>query len=466
MIPKVKLEKYIAIEYKRHKEYRKNSPPWIILGGTGIFHFAMAVIMSFTYVEQPNMTFRALPNIVRPRGIDVVFMQYEEPIPKIEFHEKTEKVIDTTKVVTRKETQKVIQKSVPEKVETRPAWEAALLASKNAGGKNAPGSSGQEGRRGAPGDRPGMMTAGGIVSEDMVTKTGGTGIKSNKIYDNMVIPAGKGSDFGAGGKDTSGFKFGLKEDGRGSGTADVPGRGGSGGSGGRGEVGPGQGLSTGTGKGSGGGKGTGIGIGDGTGKGGMGTGTGQGDGSGVGSGKGGIGEGGPGTSGYELTASRNNPNPATRSASGDKGATGSPKKTANLDDKRSAIGKEGFKADIGKDMTGPKVAAPKKADNRDFGDVLQEEINRDLHSLRRLYEDWQNTNVPDIPKALQITVVVNKSGSALNVSSIDFHNSSLSAKIRDDLTKRIKMWKFKSLADGKDDPTTWPVKMNGRISWQ
>ncbi|HGJ65125.1 TPA: hypothetical protein ENS27_07015 [bacterium] len=116
-------------------------------------------------------------------------------------------------------------------------------------------------------------------------------------------------------------------------------------------------------------------------------------------------------------------------------------------------------------MEGPKVEAPKKEDNRNFGEVLQEEINKDLHSLRKLYEDWNNSKLSDIPKALQITVVVNKSGNQVTVSSIDFHTK-LNSRISDDLTKRIKSWKFASLNDGKDDPTEWPVKMNGRISWQ
>jgi hypothetical protein len=468
MIPKIKLEKYMAMEYKRHKEYRKKGPPWIILAGSGAFHLIMAVILSFTPFVMPSLSV-SVARLDRTKGIDVVFMKELEPTPQIQIFEKTEKTVDISKAVTRRETQKVIQKSVPQKVETRPAWEAALLASKNSGGQSSPGSSGQQGKRGNPGDRPGKMSAGGIVSEDMITKTGGTGLRSDKIYDNMVIPAGKGSDFGAGGKDTSGFKFGVTENGRGNGRIDVAGRGGSGGTNGLGNEGPGQGLSTGTGKGTGGGKGTGIGLGDGSGKGGMGTGTGTGtgagDGSGVGPGKGGVGDGGPGTGSYEPGASRNNPNPATRSSSGNSN-TGSPRKTPVVDDKRAVIGREGFKADIGKDMAGPKVVPPEKTDNRDFGDALQEEINKDLHSLRQLHEDWQNSNIAGIPKALQITVVLNKSGSGLTVSSIDFHSKGLSPKISDDLTKRIKTWKFKSLSDGKDDPTTWPVKLNGRITWQ
>jgi len=464
MIPKIKVEKYMAKEFKRHKEYRKLRYPWIVLSASAGFHVIMAVILSFAYVQQPKMSMY-LPKPFQPKGIDVVFMKYEEPEPAIRYYERSEVTTTVSKPIVRKDP-KVTQKRVEQKVETQPAWQAALLKSRSSGGQGAPGSSGQEGRRGSPGDRPGMRRAGGIVSEDMITKTGGTGIRSNRIEDNMVIPAGKGEDFGAGGKDTSGFKFGLIDDGKGSGRVDIAGRGGSGGSGGLGETGPGQGLATGTGKGTGGGSGTGIGIGDGTGKGGMGTGTGDGEGLGTGSGKG-IGDGGPGTGGYEVkAASRSNPNPATRPSSGNSGATGSPRKTQVTEDKRSAIEREGFKADIGKDMEGPKVDAPKKDDKRNFGDVLQDEINRDLNTLRKLHEDWNNSKVAGIPKALQITVVLNKSGSKLSVSSIDFHNSSLSSRVTDDLTKRIKTWKFKSLIDGKDDPTSWPVKLNGRVSWQ
>jgi hypothetical protein len=312
-----------------------------------------------------------------------------------------------------------------------------------------------------------MMSAGGIVNKDLITPKGGTGIKSEKIYDNMVIPAGTGSEFGAGGKGTSNFQFGVNDRGKGTGRIDVAGRGGSGGTRGLGDSGPGQGLgSTGTGKGAGG-KGTGIGLGDGSGTGGMGPGSGNGgSGTGTGSGKGGIGQGGPGSAGFDLNSPRGNPNLAVRTASGNNNIKESPRKNPTIEEKRGALGKEGFKAEVGKDMNSGKTATAEKANDRDYGDALQEEINRDLHSLRKLYEDWQNTKQPNIPKALQITVVLNTESSGPKVSSIDFHDASLSPKIKDDLTRRIKSWQFKSLSDGKDDPTSWPVKLNGRISWQ
>ncbi|HGJ64616.1 TPA: hypothetical protein ENS27_04420, partial [bacterium] len=179
MIPKIKMEKLIAKEQKRRKEYRKDKTHWFMLGGSTVFHFLMAVILSYAYVEQPKMTMY-LPKPMKPRGLDVVFLKYEEPEPIVIFRDKSEKTANITKVLIKKETV-VTQKTVPQQTETQPAWQEALLRSRSSGGGSAPGSSGQEGRRGAPGDQPGMRKAGGIVSEDLLTKTGGTGIRSNQI---------------------------------------------------------------------------------------------------------------------------------------------------------------------------------------------------------------------------------------------------------------------------------------------
>jgi hypothetical protein len=469
MIPKAKLMIAITNEKKRQREYRKRKKlPTIVFASTSIFHLIMAFVLSTVEVKLPvsSFPFRAYD---RNKSLDVVFLK-EEDIPKIEIQEKfTPPVVTAKSQTTVREKQQVIQKSVPQKVETKTAWEAALLNNKNKAGQGSAGSPGLKGTRGNPGDRPGMTSAGGIVNKDLITQKGGTGIKSEKIYDNMVIPAGTGSEFGAGGKGTSNFQFGVNDRGKGTGRVDVTGRGGSGGTRGLGDSGPGQGLgNTGTGKGAGG-KGTGIGIGDGSGTGGMGPGSGNGGsgtgtGTGTGSGKGGIGQGGPGSAGFDLNSPRGNPNLAVRTASGNNNIKESPKKNPTIEEKRGAIGKEEFKAEVGKDMNSGKTAIAEKANDRDYGDALQEEINRDLHSLRKLYEDWQNTKLPNIPKALQITVVLESGGP--KVSSIDFHNASLTPKIKDDLTKRIKSWQFKSLSDGKDDPTSWPVKLNGRISWQ
>jgi len=464
MLPKAKMMRIIINDKKRQQEYRKRKKlPLIIFVSSSIFHFLMAVVLSYVAVKQPEMTFpfRAYD---RTKSLDVLFLKEEEPLPRIEIKEKFKPVVTEKSKVTMKEKQQVVQKSVPEKVETKPAWEAALLNNRNKGGQGSAGSPGLKGTRGNPGDRPGMMSAGGIVNKDIITQSGGTGIRSERIYDNMVIPAGTGENFGAGGKDISGFQFGVNEKGRGTGRADIPGRGGSGGSRGLGEDGPGQGLATGTGKGAGG-KGTGIGLGDGSGTGGMGTGSGYG-GTGSGSGKGGSGPGGPGSTGIDLNSPRSNPNLLVRTASANDNIKESPRKASTIDDKRSAIEKEGFKADLGKDMSSGKSTVVEKTPERNYGDALQDEINRDIHALRKLYEDWQNAKLPNIPKTLQITVVLDSSSSGPKVSSIDFHDASLNARVKDDLTKRIRSWQFKSLSDGINDPTSWPVKLSGRISWQ
>ena len=463
MIPKNKLEKYRAREQKKQREYRKRKKsPLIILGGSTIFHFLMAVTLSFVAVKQPTMSFPPIMHD-RTKSLDVVFL--EEPLPEIKINKiepvKTDNSVK--KAVTVKEKIPVKQKSTPQKSETKTAWELALLAKQGKSGQGTSGSPGLKGTRGNPGDRPGMTTSGGIIDKERITQTGGTGLKTDRVVPMSVLPAGNGNTIGAGGKGTSGFKYGALENGRGTGRADIPGRGGSGGTGGKGEDGPGQGLSgTGSGRGSGGKGTTGIGLGNGTGDSGMGTGSGP----GTGSGKGGIGEGGPGTGGHGTDAPRSNPGLVTKATGGNDSVKDSPRKNPTVNDKRDAIGKEGFKADLGKDMNNAKTATPDKSDSHDYSDALQEEINRDLHSLRKLYEDWQNSKIPDIPKALQITLVLNKEGGEPKVSSIDLHNNALSSRIKDDLTKRIKSWKFKSLNDGKDDPSKWPVSLNGRISWQ
>lgn len=464
MIPKNKLEKLRAKEEKRRRDYlvKKRKSTYIIFASSALFHLMMAIIMSSVAIVQPKMAF-PFRFYDRSRSYDTVLL--EEPLPEIKPLERIQpaKIENTANVtVNKREKQVIIQKSVPQK-ETLTAWEKALLAKQGKPGQGTSGDPGLKGTRGNPGDRPGMTSAGGIVNDKLITKTGGTGLKTDKAVPLSVIPAGNGNTIGAGGKGVSGFQYGASETGRGAGRIDLPGRGGSGGTKGKGESGPGQGLSTGTGSGKGsGGKGTtGIGLGDGTGTGGMGTGAG-----GTGTGKSGVGEGGPGTVGTGIDAPRSNPNLITKGSGSNDNIKDSPRKNPAIDDKRAVVGKDGFKADLGKDMNNARANSTDKKDDRDYGDALQEEINKDLNSLRKLYEDWQNSKIPDIPKTMQITVALNMEGGATRVSSIDFHNAALSSKIKDDLTKRIKSWKFKSLSDGKDDPTKWPLKLNGKISWQ
>jgi len=465
MIPKDKLEKFRAKELKRQRGVylRKKNTSYYFLSGSALFHLLMMIILSSVAVAQPKMPF-PFRTYDRYKTFDTVIL--DEPLPEVKIIQKTElaQIVNIAKNTAKiGEKQVIIQKSVPQK-ETLTAWEKALLAKQGNPGQGTSGTPGIKGTRGDPGDRPGMTSAGGIVNKDIITKTGGTGLKTDKAVPLSVIPAGNGNTIGAGGKGISGIQYGASATGRGTGRIDAPGRGGSGGTRGKGEEGPGQGLSSGTGSGKGsGGKGTtGIGLGDGSGTGGMGTGSG----TGTGSGKGGAGEDGPGMVGTGIDAPRSNPNLVTKSSGNNDNIKDSPKKNPTIDDKRGAVGKEGFKADLGKDMNDARNTTPNKTDDRDYSDALQEEINRDLNSLRKLYEDWQNSKIPDIPKAMQITVVLNKEGKEARVSSIDFHSASLSSKIKDDLTKRIKIWKFKSLYDGKDDPTKWPLKLNGKISWQ
>jgi hypothetical protein len=463
MIPNEKLEKFKARDQRRHRETLKRikKRTYIIFSSSALFHLVMALILSSVAIVQPKMAF-PFRLYDRSRSYDTILL--EEPLPELKPLERIQstKIENTVNItMNKRERQEIIQKSVPQK-ETLTSWEKALLAKQGKPGQGTSGDPGLKGTRGNPGDRPGMTSAGGIVNDKLITKTGGTGLKTDKAVPLSVIPAGNGNTIGAGGKGISGFQYGATETGRGSGRIDLPGRGGSGGTKGKGESGPGQGLGTGTGSGKGsGGKGTtGIGLGDGTGTGGMGTGTG-----GTGTGKSGIGEGGPGTVGTGIDAPRSNPNLITK-GSGNDNIKDSPKKNSTIDDKRAVVGKDGFKADLGKDMSNARTNPTDKTNDRDYGDALQEEINKDLNSLRKLYEDWQNSKIPDIPKTMQITVALNMESKEARVSSIDFHNAALSSKIRDDLTKRIKSWKFKSLYDGKDDPTKWPLKLNGKISWQ
>ena len=83
-----------------------------------------------------------------------------------------------------------------------------------------------------------------------------------------------------------------------------------------------------------------------------------------------------------------------------------------------------------------------------------------------MYEDWQNLKIPDIPKVLQITVELDTEKGKPKLLKIDFHRAVLDPKIKDDLTKKIRDWKFQSLYDGENNPKKWPVKLTGKISWQ
>jgi len=434
-----------------------------------LIHAIAAIAISKIYADQPQ-SHRRLDIVTSVR------VQYKEPevVPKPKVIEKVQTSnVKAASNVTRKKEPKVIQQKVrqPEKSVAKQTWESALLAAKGKAGGGSSGSAGTKGTIGSPGDRPGMKPSMGIDSPMITNKTGGSGLSSDRVYGNMALPSGKSSLPGGGGNGIAGFQAGASRTGTGIGSADIPGRGGSGGTGGKGDKGPGRGLSTGSGRGS-----SGTGTGTGTGKGSSGQGTGEGSGPGemgTGTGDEGTGAGakkgsgsGPGTGGYGSTGAKSDPNLSIPSRDS-KIQQELPKKKDSSEDKRSGTTeREGFKTELEKGMTGVKPDPPQKPDSRGYENALQEEINRDLHSLRKMYEDWQNLKLPDVPKSLQITISINSEGKAPKIMSIDFHNASLQSKIKDDLTKKIREWKFKSLFDGKDDPSKWPIKLTGRISWQ
>ena len=128
-------------------------------------------------------------------------------------------------------------------------------------------------------------------------------------------------------------------------------------------------------------------------------------------------------------------------------------------------GKEEFKAEAKTNMTRTDRTIY-RPEERVFEDALQGDIIRNLNGLRKMHEDWQNRNIPDIPKVLQITIELGLEKGKPKLLKLDLHKTGISSKIKDDLTKKIKTWKFKSLFDGKDDPKKWPIKLTGKISWQ
>ena len=83
-----------------------------------------------------------------------------------------------------------------------------------------------------------------------------------------------------------------------------------------------------------------------------------------------------------------------------------------------------------------------------------------------MYEDWQNLKISNIPKVLQITVELGTEKGKPKLLKLDLHQANISPRIKDDLNKKIKTWKFKSLYDGKNDPKKWPVKLSGKVTWQ
>lgn len=431
---------------------------------SALLHVFIALAISRIYAQQPQ-PYKTL------RIIGTVKIQYKEPEkppppkPKVMAkNEPTKKEVPKKKEIPRPKPQKVIPPKVVQKEQSvnAPAQgqspERAVVQDRASSGVP-----GLKGTLGAPGDQPGMRASGGIPNARLETKIGGQGLTPGLTHGSMSLPSGTGTLPGAGGKDLAGFRMGSSVSGTGVGQIDMPGRGGRGGTGGRADEGPGAGLAT-TGR---------TGIGGGTGTTGIGVGSTQGMGK-VDSdpgGKGTGGGGGPGTGafgagGYGPTGAGSNPGIVNRAGDRVKNAQDLPTRSEIPEEKRSgALGKKEFQAEVGKSLN-PSSQPIEEPANRGYENALQGEINKDLYSLRKIHEDWVNLNIPNIPKALQITVELDTVNNRPKILKVDFHNPSLSQKIVDDLTSKIRSWKFESLFDGKDDPQKWPIKLSGKISWQ
>jgi len=424
-----------------------------------LFHMLIALAISGIYAQQPQ----------RPSGLRIVSairIAEEElklppkPKPKVVTKSEPLKKAEPKKVEPKPKTQKVEPPKVTQRTRDMRA-PAPGLAMEQAPDRSraAPGAAGLIGKRGEPGDRPGMRASGGINFPELTTTTGGAGLKPGITHGSMKVPAGTGQLPGAGGKDAAGFKMGYSRTGTGVGRVDIAGRGGSGGTRGQGDEGPGAGLSaTGRIDARGGGQAeTGLGVGS---TGGMG----EVDSGGGGRGPGGGG-GGPGSGGYDTVEARKGP-----SVTADRGVEAKdkelPEKKDIPEDKRSgATGKKEFKADVKRDMAGvaQKIEEPVSSE---FDDELRAEIEKHMLTLRKMHEDWNHRKIPNVPRVLQITLELDTEKGKPKLLKADFHNSALSTIIRDALIEKIKTWKFESLYDGKDDPKKWPIKLSGKISWQ
>lgn len=425
-----------------------------------LLHILVAAAMAGIYAEQSqrNRTLE-IKSVVR-----LQYLEPEPPPPKPKpkpVVKPLKKVAPKKKPKPQKEPQIKPKEVISPKVIRRRRRMTASAPS--LGASNAPrqtvsasGVTGIRGARGRSEELPTVTSASGINNPDLTTKTGGTGLTPGLTHGSMKMPIGAGSIPSAGGKEIAGFRMGTSGTGDGVGKLDVAG---SGGRGGKADDGPGAGFGTFAGRvNTGGGKGTtGLGAGSGDGMEKM-------DAAPAGS-KPGPGKGGPGTGGYELGSSRGAPSLPSSSAKPRK--TAEAPGTENLPEEKrdGATGKKEFRTDAKTNMTSVKraVETPKK---RTFEDALQAEINKNLHVLRKMYEDWQNLKIPNIPKVLQITVELGKEKGKPKLIKLDLHQSNISARIKDDLTEKIRTWKFKSLFDGKKDPEKWPVKLTGKVSWQ
>lgn len=431
---------------------------------SALIHILIGLLISQIYAQPPQAR-RTL------KIIGTIKLQDKEPEPPPPKPRMVAKTEATKKAVPKKKERPkpAPQKVTPPKVTQQPVVKDPLQSQPAA--EKAPeksrsdsGVPGLKGTRGAPGDRPGMRASGGIVNPTLETKIGGTGLTPGISHGTMKLPAGTGRIPGAGGKDLAGFRLGSQPTGTGVGSVDIDGRGGSGGTRGRADDGPGAGVAN-TGR---------IGVGAGKGTTGIGVGATEGMGEldsepgGTGTGGGGTGPGGLGSSGYSPTGVRGTPGVATNPPGyASRNSQVSPTRRDIPDNEKltSAPGKKEFQADVGKDMTTAPQPIEKPA-NRGYENALQLEINKNLYSLRKMHEDWTNLEIPNIPKALQITIDLDGKNGKASILKLDFHNPSLENKVVNDLTSKIKSWKFDSLFDGKNDPEKWPIKLSGKVSWQ
>jgi len=427
---------------------------------SGLLHVVIAAAMAGIYAEQSQ----------RNRTLEiksVIRLQYQEPEPPPPKPKPKPVVKPPKKVVPKKkpkpqEKPKVEPKVVvPPKVTRRRRRMSASAPS--LGASNAPrqtvsasGVTGIKGARGRSEELPTAISASGIDNPNLTTETGGTGLTPGLTHGSMKMPTGTGSIPSAGGKEIAGFRMGTSGTGNGVGKLDVTG---SGGRGGKADDGPGAGLGSFSGRmDTGGGKGTtGLGAGSSDGMGKV-------DAASAGSNPG-PGRGGPGTGGHELASSRSAPNLPSSSTKPRKTTEAPETKNLPEETRDGATGKKVFKTDAKTNMTSVKrrVETPEK---RSFENALQDEIIKNLNVLRKMYEDWQNLKISNIPKVLQITIELGTENGKPKLMKLDLHQSNISARIKDDLTKKIKTWKFKSLFDGKNDPKKWPVKLSGKVSWQ
>ena len=424
---------------------------------SGILHIFVALAISRIYAEQPPR---------QERLMKAVRIEYKEvkppPKPKVVVKPQPKKVAPKKKKPKPKEEPKIIPKVEPPKVTRRRRRMSASAPSLGAGTArrqsiSAPGVAGIKGARGPVDELPTLRSSGGIEYPNVVTKVGGTGLTPDQTHGSMNVPTGVSYLPGAGGKEVVGFRIGTSAAGNGVGKLDVSG---SGGRGGQAEEGPGTGLANFAGRvNTGGGKGTtGLGVG-------KSDGMGETDSESSGSKKG-AGKGSPGLGGPDAGSSRVAPS-LTRGAKFRDGNTKEQPGTEVIpEDKRDgATGKKEFEADAKTNMTSARQVIV-KPEKRAFGDALQNEINRNLNGLRKMHEDWQNLKIPNVPKALQITVELDAENGKPKLLKLDLHNANIPSRIRDDLTKKVEKWKFKSLFDGKNDPKKWPIKLAGKISWQ